>query len=255
MVILILLLIIDSPQVRGLPRFKTKLHDITVNEGEKNVEFKVEIDGCPKPSSRWYIGDVEITQKHKDYVCTEEDNFAKLFISNVKDEMKGNYTCMLKNEFGEVKNSSKLIVNTRPKLLKKLTDQRINEGATLKLIFEVGGTPDPEVKWFKDGEEVSTDARIKITRDSKRQESYDLTVTLVKSSDSGIYEVRAENELGFVTSKSKVIIMSKNPNSCFSSTNEIGIQLLRCSIIPVLYSLLERKQSSIKRNDRRVRPY
>ncbi|XP_043515961.1 obscurin isoform X6 [Frieseomelitta varia] len=195
-------------EVRGLPRFKTKLHDITVNEGEKNVEFKVEIDGCPKPSIRWYIGDVEITEKRKDYVCTQEDNFAKLFISDVKGEMKGTYTCKLKNEFGEVENSSNLIVNTRPKLLKKLADQRINEGDTLKLIFEVGGTPDPEVKWFKDGEEVSTDARIKITRDSKRQESYNLTVTLVKGSDAGIYEVRAENELGFVTSKSKVLIMT-----------------------------------------------
>ncbi|XP_043515960.1 obscurin isoform X5 [Frieseomelitta varia] len=200
-------------EVRGLPRFKTKLHDITVNEGEKNVEFKVEIDGCPKPSIRWYIGDVEITEKRKDYVCTQEDNFAKLFISDVKGEMKGTYTCKLKNEFGEVENSSNLIVNTRPKLLKKLADQRINEGDTLKLIFEVGGTPDPEVKWFKDGEEVSTDARIKITRDSKRQESYNLTVTLVKGSDAGIYEVRAENELGFVTSKSKVLIMTKTEES------------------------------------------
>ncbi|KAK9307269.1 hypothetical protein QLX08_002302 [Tetragonisca angustula] len=205
-------------EVRGLPRFRTKLHDITVNEGEKNVEFKVEIDGCPKPSIRWYIGDMEITEKHKDYVCTQEDNFVKLFISDVKGEMKGKYTCKLKNEFGEVKNSSKLIVNTRPKLLKKLTDQRINEGDTLKLIFEVGGTPEPEVKWFKDGEEVSTDARIKITRDSKRQESYNLTVTLVKGSDAGIYEVRAENELGFVTSKSKVMIMTKTEESVEEKT-------------------------------------
>ncbi|KAF3425118.1 hypothetical protein E2986_07915 [Frieseomelitta varia] len=207
-------------EVRGLPRFKTKLHDITVNEGEKNVEFKVEIDGCPKPSIRWYIGDVEITEKRKDYVCTQEDNFAKLFISDVKGEMKGTYTCKLKNEFGEVENSSNLIVNTRPKLLKKLADQRINEGDTLKLIFEVGGTPDPEVKWFKDGEEVSTDARIKITRDSKRQESYNLTVTLVKGSDAGIYEVRAENELGFVTSKSKVLIMIRKCVNSIAKTEE-----------------------------------
>ena len=165
---------------------------------------------------------MEITEKHKEYVCTEEENFVKLFISDVRGEMKGKYTCKLKNEFGEVKNSSKLIVNTRPKLLKKLTDQRINEGDTLKLILEVAGTPEPKVKWFKDGEEVSTDARIKITRDSKRQESYNLTVTLVKGSDAGTYEVRAENELGYVTSKSKVMIMSKNPNSFSSSTNEIG---------------------------------
>ncbi|XP_033299533.1 obscurin isoform X7 [Bombus bifarius] len=195
-------------QVNGLPRFKTKMYDVTVNEGTKNIEFKVEVGGCPKPSVHWYIGDMEITEKKKDYVRTEEGNFVKLIMSEVKAEMKGTYTCKLKNEFGEVKSSSTLIVNTRPKLLKKLVDQRINEGDTLKLIFEVSGTPDPEVKWYKDGKEVSTDARIKITRDSKRQENYDLTVTLVKGSDAGIYEVRAENELGYVTSKSKVMILT-----------------------------------------------
>ncbi|XP_060826020.1 obscurin isoform X7 [Bombus pascuorum] len=195
-------------QVNGLPRFKTKMYDVTVNEGAKNIEFKVEVGGCPKPSVHWYIGDMEITEKKKDYVRTEEGNFVKLIMSEVKAEMKGTYTCKLKNEFGEVKSSSTLIVNTRPKLLKKLVDQRINEGDTLKLIFEVSGTPDPEVKWYKDGKEVSADARIKITRDSKRQENYDLTVTLVKGSDAGIYEVRAENELGYVTSKSKVMILT-----------------------------------------------
>lgn len=193
------------------------MYDVTVNEGETNIEFKVEIDGCPKPSIHWYIGDVEITEKRKEFVRTDAEDFCKLVISEAKAELKGTYTCKLKNEFGEVNSSSTLVVKTRPKLLKKLSDQRIKEGDTLKLIFEVAGTPEPEVKWFKDGQEVSADARIKITRDSKRQESYDLTVTLVKGSDGGVYEVRAENELGYVTSKSKVIIMSKNPNTYYST--------------------------------------
>lgn len=224
--------------MNGLPRFKTKMYDVTVNEGTKNIEFKVEVGGCPKPSVHWYIGDMEITEKKKDYVRTEEGNFVKLIMSEVKAEMKGTYTCKLKNEFGEVKSSSMLIVNTRPKLLKKLVDQRINEGDTLKLIFEVSGTPDPEVKWYKDGKEVSTDARIKITRDSKRQENYDLTVTLVKGSDAGIYEVRAENELGYVTSKSKVMILSKNPNSFSYSINKIGFD---CCAAPSFLFFIQEK--------------
>lgn len=185
------------------------MNDITANEGAKDIQFTVEVDGFPKPSVHWYIGDVEITEKRKEFTRTEEGDIYKLTISEAKSELKGKYTCKVKNEYGETKTSSTLTVNTRPKLLKKLSDLRVNEGDTLKLIFEVSGTPDPEVKWFKDGQEVSADARIKITRDSKRKESYDLTVTLVKGSDGGVYEVRAENELGYVTSKSKVIVMSK----------------------------------------------
>ncbi|KZC06585.1 Muscle M-line assembly protein unc-89 [Dufourea novaeangliae] len=208
-------------QVKGIPRFKTQMTDVTVNEGATNVEFVVEVDGYPKPSVHWYIGDVEITEKKKEYTRTEEGDYYKLTMSEVKSEMKGKYTCMVKNEYGETRSTSTLTVNSRPKLIKKLADQRVKEGDTMKLIFEVAGTPDPEVKWFKDGQEVSADARIKITRDSKRQESYDLTVTLVKGSDGGVYEVRAENELGYVTSKSKVIVMTKTEEGVEEMQKEI----------------------------------
>ncbi|XP_018396346.1 PREDICTED: muscle M-line assembly protein unc-89-like isoform X2 [Cyphomyrmex costatus] len=195
-------------RVRGIPRFKTKLCDISANEGELNIEFVVEVEGFPKPSVHWFLGDVEITEKRTEYTRVEEGDNYKLIIKEVKTELKGHYTCKVQNEYGENSSSSNLTVNTRPKLLKKLADQRLKEGETLKLTFEVSGTPDPEVKWYKDGEEVTADARIKITRDSQRSESYDLTVTLLKGSDGGLYEVRAENELGYVTSKSKVIVLT-----------------------------------------------
>ncbi|KAL6444321.1 hypothetical protein ACFW04_001898 [Cataglyphis niger] len=196
-------------RVRGIPQFKTKLCDITANEGELNIEFVVEVEGFPKPSVHWFLGDVEITEKRTEYTRVEEGDNYKLIIKEVKTELKGHYTCKVQNEYGENSSSSNLTVNSRPKLLKKLADQRLKEGETLTLTFEVSGTPDPEVKWYKDGEEVTADARIKITRDSQRQESYDLTVTLLKGSDGGLYEVRAENELGYVSSKSKVIVLTK----------------------------------------------
>ncbi|XP_018359776.1 PREDICTED: muscle M-line assembly protein unc-89 isoform X3 [Trachymyrmex cornetzi] len=195
-------------RVRGIPRFKTKLCDISANEGELNVEFVVEVEGFPKPSVHWFLGDVEITEKRTEYTRVEEGDNYKLIIKELKTELKGHYTCKVENEYGENSSSSNLTVNTRPKLLKKLADQRLKEGETLQLTFEVSATPDPEVKWYKDGEEVTADARIKITRDSQRSESYDLTVTLLKGSDGGLYEVRAENELGYVTSKSKVIVLT-----------------------------------------------
>ncbi|XP_020293629.1 obscurin isoform X3 [Pseudomyrmex gracilis] len=196
-------------RVRGIPRFKTKLCDMSANEGELNVEFVVEVEGFPKPSVHWFLGDVEITEKRTEYTRVEEGDNYKLIMKEVKTELKGCYTCKVQNEYGENSSSSNLTVNTRPKLLKKLADQRLKEGETLTLTFEVSGTPDPEVKWYKDGEEVTADARIKITRDSQRKESYDLTVTLLKGSDGGLYEVRAENELGYVTSKSKVIVLTE----------------------------------------------
>lgn len=42
-----------------------------------------------------------------------------------------------------------------------------------------------------------------------RLENYNLTVTLVKEEDGGEYEVKAENEMGSVSSKSTVTVHSK----------------------------------------------
>ncbi|XP_046430790.1 obscurin isoform X6 [Neodiprion fabricii] len=194
--------------VRSAPRFKTKLKDVTANEGDLNIEFEVIIEGFPKPSIQWYLGDVEITETRKEYTRIEEGDNYKLIIKEVKTELSGKYTCKVKNEFGENESSSTLTVHSKPKIIKKLTDQKITEGDTLNLKFEVSGVPEPEVKWFKDGKDVSADARIKITRDTQRKESYDLTLNLVKGSDGGLYEVRAENQMGVVTSKSNVIVQT-----------------------------------------------
>jgi hypothetical protein len=46
-----------------------------------------------------------------------------------------------------------------------------------------------------------------------RLENYNLTVTLVKEEDGGEYEVRAENEMGNVSSKSTVTIHSEYTTS------------------------------------------
>ena len=75
---------------------------------------------------------------------------------------------------------------------------------------------------FKDGQEVTADAHIKITRDSQSLEDYSMTVTIVKGADAGDYEVRAENVLGTASTKSTVKV-----NSEYS-----------CIFFPLLFSLV-----------------
>jgi hypothetical protein len=62
---------------------------------------------------------------------------------------------------------------------------------------------------FKDGQEVTADAHIKITRDSQSLEDYSLTVTIVKGADAGDYEAHAENLLGTALTKSTVKVNSE----------------------------------------------
>lgn len=85
----------------------------------------------------------------------------------------------------------------------------VDEGTTLKLEVEIQACPDPNIKWYKNGQDITTDARIKIERDSQRLENYSLTLNLVKEADGGEYEIKATNEMGSVSCISKVVVHSK----------------------------------------------
>lgn len=96
-----------------------------------------------------------------------------------------------------------------PRIIKQLEDVTVEEGATLHLEVEVDGCPPPTVKWLRNGREVSADARIKISRDTHRHETYNLAVNLIKYEEQGEYEVIVTNCLGTVSSKSIVTVQSK----------------------------------------------
>ncbi|XP_035445114.2 obscurin isoform X6 [Spodoptera frugiperda] len=192
--------------VKSGPYFTQKLKDTTASEGDVNIEFTVAVEAYPEPTVKWYLGDVEITEKKSVFTRVDSGNTHKLILKEVSAEYSGNYSCRVSNVLGEDSCSATFTVNRKPRFTKSLIDMTVDAGQTLKLDVEVEGCPEPRVKWYKDGKEVNTDARIKIERDTKRLENYHLSVTLVKEEDGGEYEVRAENEFGSVSSKSTVTV-------------------------------------------------
>ncbi|CAK1544365.1 unnamed protein product [Leptosia nina] len=205
--------------VRCGPIFTQKLKDTTSSEGDVNVEFTVDVEAYPEPQVKWYLGDVEITEKKTIYSRVDNGSTHKLILKEVSAEMSGQYTCKVSNELGADSCQATFTVNRKPRITKSLVDMTVDEGQTLKLEVEVEGCPEPKVKWYKDGKEVNTDARIRIERDTKRLENYHLTVTLVKEEDGGEYEVRAENEMGSVSSKSTVTVHTKEIHSRFKKAS------------------------------------
>ncbi|XP_050346623.1 obscurin isoform X3 [Nymphalis io] len=201
--------------VRRAPRFTRRLRDASAAEGDVDVEFTVDVDAYPQPNVKWYLGDVEITEKKSVYTRLDNGSTHKLILKEVTAEMSGQYTCKVSNELGEDSCQATFTVNRKPRITKSLVDMTVDVGQTLKLEVEVEGCPEPKIKWYKDGKEVTTDARIKIERDTQRLENYFLTVTLVKEEDGGEYEVRADNEMGSVACKSTVTVHTKEVHSRF----------------------------------------
>lgn len=192
------------------PKLTTKLKDTVAHEGVSDVELSIHVNAYPKPSVKWFFEDMEITEKKNEFIKTEEGSEYKLIIKEATLGVEGKYNVKVTNEHGTTEDTCKLTVNCKPRFKKPLAEKtEVDEGASLTLEVECHGCPEPEVKWFKDGKEVSTDAHIKITRDSHRIETYSMTLNLVKANDSGEYEVRASNTMGTVSSKTVVHVYSE----------------------------------------------
>ncbi|XP_066148174.1 obscurin isoform X4 [Euwallacea fornicatus] len=192
--------------VKKPPKIIQGLHDMTVTEKDKNVCLDVKMEAFPKPQVKWYLDEVELKESRAEFTRQESDDGVQLVIKEVSSELSGHYTCKLSNECGAAETSAKLTVNCAPRIIRHLKDTTVVEGAELHLEVEVDACPPPAVKWLRNGREVTTDARIKITRDKQRYETLHLAVNLVKYEEQGEYEVIVTNTLGTISSKSFVTV-------------------------------------------------
>ncbi|XP_056629538.1 obscurin isoform X9 [Diorhabda sublineata] len=207
--------------VKKPPKIIKGLTDMTVTEHDKDVKLDIKLEAFPKPTVKWYLDEVEIQETRTEFTRIESDDGATLIIKEVASELSGQYTCKLSNECGSTETSAKLTVNCAPRIIKHLSDTTVEEGATLHLEVEVDGCPTPTVKWLRNGREVSADARIKITRDTQRHETFNLAVNLIKYEEQGEYEVIVTNSLGTVRSKSIVTVQKITHTDAIEETEEI----------------------------------
>ncbi|XP_055374379.1 obscurin isoform X3 [Condylostylus longicornis] len=196
-------------KIKCPPEFKQKLKNIVVTEGDTNTELKVSVDGYPRPHIRWFIDGLEIDENRKEFIKKEEGDDYKLIIKEAQVNMNGRFSCSLMSDYGKLESECFVTVNCKPKIRKPLTNVEVNEGESITLEVEVYSVPEPEIKWYKNGQEVSSDTRIKIFRDTKRSETYCLTLNLCKTTDAGTYELKATNPLGTSSSAGDLKVLTK----------------------------------------------
>ncbi|XP_037951991.1 obscurin isoform X2 [Teleopsis dalmanni] len=194
--------------IKCAPEVTKKLTNIIVTEGDTNVMLNIGIDAYPKPSAKWYIDGIEIESKREDYRMTEANDEYKLILNTVTPSMQGTYCCKIMNDYGKVESTCEVTVHSKPKFRKALKNVEINENDSLTLEIEVAGNPDPVLKWFKDGVDVSADANIKITRSQWSSETYCLSLDICKVQHAGKFEVKAENSIGKASCSCDVTVLT-----------------------------------------------
>lgn len=99
--------------VHCAPKILKPLGDVTATEEDKNVELNLKMQAYPKPQIKWFLDEMEISEKSTEYTRIEEEDGLKLVIKEVTSELSGKYTCKLVNEHGEIETSAKLTVNCK----------------------------------------------------------------------------------------------------------------------------------------------
>lgn len=121
-------------------------------------------------------------------------------LPNASRQDEGLYACQVEN----IKTGERTCLLRRlslrgleaARILNNLTDQKANVSATITLLCNATGTPNPTVVWTKNNHTVVEGSGVILS-----QRNHDLTIQRVKKEDSGLYTCTACNSRGCDTSQ------------------------------------------------------
>ena len=180
-------LTVDPKTPKSKPIFTQILVDKEVIELESYVEFVAKTDS--------------------QMIFDEERNTYELVIKSETEETIGKIKCTATNTSGTSETSAKFNVIKKPKFIKHLESIEANGGDTVSMTVRIKGTPELEVKFTKDGIDVSTEATIVVRREI--DDIYILQIKNVRIIMSGEYQCRIKNKAGEAFSNGTVIVYSK----------------------------------------------
>ncbi|XP_037503799.1 obscurin isoform X1 [Rhipicephalus sanguineus] len=185
------------------PTITASLSDVEVNEGASAM-LELKVKGYPRPKVTWKHEGKVIEAGGRYRFLFEDEESMTLVIKNTKKSDAGTYSVVAENESGTANTDCRLTVNSTPTFKKELKDVSVMTDDVLKLDVEVQGTPAPDVKWYKDGQAVVEDDRVKITQPG--EDKHALIIEHAKVEDSGNYSCVISNTMGTQTGFSAVSV-------------------------------------------------
>ncbi|VDM52411.1 unnamed protein product, partial [Angiostrongylus costaricensis] len=180
------------------PDFVQPIRPVLVAEGETAV-LEGKVSGKPKPSIKWYKNGEDVKPSDHFVIESLDDGTQRLTVKNVTMDDMDEYRCSASNDYGDVWSDVTLSVKKKeqeaPSFTKTLVEVSIVEGESATYECKVTGEPRPQIKWFKDNDEIST-----VDGHFAQTEEADGTARLViksaKVKDSGEIRCEASNTAG-----------------------------------------------------------
>ncbi|XP_034061419.1 titin-like, partial [Gymnodraco acuticeps] len=201
-----------SVKLREPPSFVKKLSNTTVILGEE-VTIVATIKGSEPITVSWVQDKDHILRDGDNRKITLENNQVALKVFKADATTAGKYTCQLRNDAGSVECFANLTVLEPAKIVDKPDALSVTAGDMAALEVKVCGTPQLTPKWFKDGVELASGRKYKI---SFSQMISSLNVLSAEKVDSGEYTFEVMNEVGKDLSKINLTVLDKIIPASFS---------------------------------------
>ncbi|XP_061474677.1 leucine-rich repeats and immunoglobulin-like domains protein 1 [Rhineura floridana] len=211
--------------VNVLPSFIKTPHDIAARTGT-TARLECAADGHPTPQIAWQKDggtDFPAARERRMHVMPDDDVF---FITDVKIEDMGIYSCTAQNSAGSVSANASLTVLETPSLVHPLEDRVVSVGETVVLQCKATGSPPPRITWLKGDQSLLVTERHHFTPGKQL-----LIVRNVVMEDAGKYTCEISNTVGTERAHSQVSVLPSL--GCRKDGTTVGIITIAvvCSIV------------------------
>lgn len=183
--------------ISALPFFTREPELVTAAE-EEDATFYCEAQGKPEPNIKWIFNGKPIAQAPPNSRRIVTTN--SITVKNLVKSDTGNYGCNATNNLGYVYRDVYLnVLAVPPEIEKQPGIEATVDRRNITLTCKVFGAPKPEVKWIKDGNNLSG-GRFRVMLDGS------LEITDVTFTDAGDYQCYASNKFGSKTANGTLIV-------------------------------------------------
>uniref|UniRef100_A0AAQ4PUZ2 Fibroblast growth factor receptor n=1 Tax=Gasterosteus aculeatus aculeatus TaxID=481459 RepID=A0AAQ4PUZ2_GASAC len=205
-----------APEWTHPEKMEKKLHAVPAS---KTVKFRCQASGNPTPSLKWYKNGKEFKRDHRIGGFKVRDHVWTIIMESAVPSDKGNYTCLVENEYGSINHTYQLDVVERsphrPILQAGLPANRTAVvGSDVEFECKVFSDPQPHIQWLKheefNGSRLGPDG-LAYVRVLKVGEMEVLQLRNVSFDDAGKYTCLAGNSIGYSYHSAWLAVFEADP--------------------------------------------